>query len=186
MPRLNELQPNRIYDTFSFSFFADKPNDTDDNDRNINFKIHGKFTGDQVAGMYVAVRAMMNSIIFDNEYDYRDMCVHCGSGSYARKICSSDGDDIMLNFLRNYIIYTVRELTNSVALANIPYDRYGMWMQNPVTYMYELVVFDSSEFIQGFITICNAFQVDYHDYVIGNIAKYDNMGNAILYQVSQN
>ena len=183
MTKLLELLPNLIYDSFTLKFYVNRGDDTEGDERNSTFNLRGRFSGDQIAGMYFATRAIINSIIYNEEYDYDNMCIQCKSGRYTRQICTKDdGDDVMTDFLRYYIYDEVEDIYNNI---EIPENKFALWMQNPVSYMYELIIFNGPEFIQGFKTICDAFQVDYQNYILSDMFKYDDLGNLVVYQISQ-
>lgn len=183
MSKLAELLPNLIYDSFTFIFYVNKGDDTEGDEFNTTFNLEGKFSGDQVAGMFLATRAIINNIIYNELYDYDNMCIECKSGRYSRRICTkTDGDDVMTDFLRYYIQAEVEEFNDMI---EIPRGKYGVWTQNPVSYIYALIIFDGPEFIQGFKTVCDAFGVDYDEYIVSDIFSYDDLGNVVTYQITE-
>ena len=83
--------------------------------------------------------------------------------SYFWNLLNTNGDWEELNYQHDNINY--RDLYYWYIYYNDGNDQ-----------TYKLYAFNTLEFIQGFITICRAFQVDYIDYVQGNPFRY-NEGN---------
>jgi len=52
---------------------------------------------------------------------------------------------------------------------------YGIWVKSSGAYTYDLYAFKTNSFFQGFISLCNAFQVDFRNYIFG--LPFDGKGN---------
>lgn len=53
--------------------------------------------------------------------------------------------------------------------------QYGIWMNSGKKFHYSLYAFRKASFFQGIVTICNAFGVDFRDYIFG--LPFDAEGN---------
>lgn len=64
--------------------------------------------------------------------------------------------------------------------------KFGWWIESiDDADMYHLYAFDDAQFIQGFISICNAFNVDFRDYIFGPPFKYNHNTKEIIYYTIQ-
>jgi len=53
--------------------------------------------------------------------------------------------------------------------------QYGIWMKSGIRFRYNLFIFKKASFLQGIISMCNAFQVDFRNYIFG--LPFDENGN---------
>lgn len=53
--------------------------------------------------------------------------------------------------------------------------QYGIWLKGSKPYHYNLYAFKTNNFFQGIVSICNAFQVDFRNYIYG--FPFDKYGN---------
>jgi hypothetical protein len=58
---------------------------------------------------------------------------------------------------------------------------FGWWIRAPNDLRYALYSFPTPDFIQGFISMCNAFGVDFRDYVYGLPFKYNHETREVTY-----
>ena len=54
-------------------------------------------------------------------------------------------------------------------------NEYGIWMNSGIRFLYSLYRFKKASFFQGIISICNAFGVDFRNYIFG--IPFDINGN---------
>lgn len=79
--------------------------------------------------------------------------------------------DNTLTFLTNsprfnsYVLYTNISPQEFDTVA-IPFDRIGWWLSGGNN-IYNLVVFETKEFIDGFISLCNYLNTDFRNYIAG-------------------
>jgi len=148
-----ELDPNTVYDSLIFSELSNTSNIR--NTRKISDPIlymNGPFFGDLIAGLLAAISCLPDSnryivtIIKDN----RSTIIYINQDNKR--------------FMNKYI---VAETTNSSDLFkyNVEDQYYGWWLKDIETY--KLYQFQATDFIQGFISICTFFDMDFRDYIAG-------------------
>lgn len=64
------------------------------------------------------------------------------------------------NELPNYLKY-FNKSGDTLNQYHVDLHYYGWWIGDSISYNFSLYQFQSPEFVQGFISICNAFQVDF-------------------------
>ncbi len=69
------------------------------------------------------------------------------------------------DLLEKYLIYTEVSPTAFNSITLVPYQM-AWWIRSPHT-GYDLIIFNSKEVINGFISICDFFTSDFRDYIAG-------------------
>lgn len=67
------------------------------------------------------------------------------------------------------------DLIPKISCGNINIGQYGLWLKSNEYFRYSLYGFRTPYFIQGIISICNYFQVDFRNYIFG--FPFDAYGN---------
>ena len=114
--------------------------------------IPGPLSGDLVAGLIVAFRTILTGIRSVSN----DGWIKLSMGSHTSEL-------LLFGYsLEHYEAYSDK-------------DHFGWQIEGIVSKgVYNLYSFASPEFIQGFISMCNAFNVDFRDYVSGLPFKTEN------------
>jgi hypothetical protein len=167
------IRPQLLYDTFKFT------------DHGTTWSIPGPLSGDLAAGLLVGFKVafddMINRglteasfksihILKDFEYDvtvYLDIDLAKEAGDFYDAI----------HDYRDYI----GRIPAILNVAPRYPKRFNWWIGRPRNPEYTLYSFISSEFIQGFISICDAFGVDFRDYIYGLPFKYNPRTKERLY-----
>ena len=163
--------------------------------------IQGPLFGDTVAGIMTGLVTLMEEMIINGatddtnhvEFLYRTE-IEPTPGRKERVLRSVtysfiDAMDVGLS-LHSYIVASNTTSDRFPEYHHLLNQRYGWWIIDPLydrTYWekkYTLFAFDSPQFIQGFISICRGFGVDFRDYIVGTPFKYDrNQREIINYEI---
>jgi len=148
----------------------------------ILWEIPGPLSGDQTAGLLSALyymfdhfRANYNLQVFEEDTevvsiymeDQEELTVAIGHDYYHFERMMSDEE--------------FNQMNHRVALLN----KYSVWIRDINEYnvhSYRLFTFDTPEFLQGFISICQAFQVNYNDLIVSPIFRFEN-GTIVEYRI---
>jgi hypothetical protein len=82
--------------------------------------------------------------------------------------------------ISNYQIETQVEEENIPLYSNARLDQgeYGLWLNSSRRCLYNLYRFKTPAFVQGIVTICNHFEVDFRDFIFNLI--FDQDGNTYI------
>lgn len=83
----------------------------------------------------------------------------------------SDTDVSSFQVVDNIIEDEIRPNTQGRLLDG----QYGIWLKGNKRFYYSLYAFETNSFFQGIVSICNAFQVDFRNYIYG--FPFDKHGN---------
>jgi hypothetical protein len=112
-----------------------------------------------VAGMLaggIGIMEDLNRSLSDNKITY---CFDSSTDvSSFRKSNNISEDDILYNTYNTLIP-----------------GQYGIWLKGSKRFYYNYYIFQTNKFFQGIISICNAFGVDFRDYIYG--FPFDVKGN---------
>jgi hypothetical protein len=178
------INPNTTYKSFLTFRYAPNPN--------ILWVMRGQFSGDLIAGLLISINVMNND---DRNDPYNNNIIDAVEVIYDRGTSEfSEFFELKTDIiLENYII--AKNITRDNMNNYHPeVDSYGWWLikktkSSPTTRcelcshpqrildpqekeLYTLVSFRTAEFIQGFISTCNAYNIDFRDYVLGSPFKY--------------
>lgn len=67
------------------------------------------------------------------------------------------------------------EMLRSSSVGRLGDNEYGIWLKGSKRFVYSLYVLKTNKFFQGIVSICNAFQVDFRNYLYG--FPFDKYGN---------
>jgi hypothetical protein len=168
-------------------------------DNNILWTIYGPFSGDFIAGVVTAFNVVVNDPLINKNFEGNqkklDIVSEGGKGlisiefnkSLQGSYSSRDpfGPDTQIfRILNDYILINnifMEEFSDYQPNSNY----FGWWIINPIfREKYTLFYFSSSDFIQGFITILNSFNVDFRDYIAGPPFTYvPKTKQIILYNI---
>lgn len=133
--------------------------------------LSGPISGNLVAGIAVMISILINKTSKSN-------VIRIINDTYIINISLNDPDSLNLAFSQ-YLIADQISLPNFNDYHPDNYN-YGLFIKHHN--LYNLYTFSDPEFIQGIITICDAFNVDFRDYVAGMPFKYINQ-NKIYYAI---
>lgn len=146
------------------------------------WNMDGVFDGDLAAGIIVGIRTMMAAIhntnyrilvgLLDNPGPDATEALYIepydGTEREVDVLQFREGDWFFMH-LANYT-YIHDQPERNIPLHNVnPRFEYGFtwWIRNENADLWSQYEFRSSNFIQGFMSICRAFQVNSHDYTKG-------------------
>ena len=166
------------------------------------WRIQGPLSGDLVAGLLIGLQLMFTQIILANttDQDYPDIgyfvVIKHSPGEYLDYFDQDNDiqvqsrgdiqdDDAVLNYII-YINYEADRIIYEMENRRDPYfepGKYGWWISTTRLdrEYYDLVTFTSAEFIQGFISMCSAFGVDFRRFVFGSPFMYDRQSNEPIF-----
>jgi len=158
------------------------------------------FTGDRLAGTL----AGLTSIMFKNinqltgmdtgvhvDYMLKDHLLKLGVKIYLE---ISTGNKISINIryddtsyrvaMSNYYVDSVKydDIIRKNYIVYPHNDEFGWWIDNGNNESYALYSFKSYDFVLGFIDICNSYNVDFRDYILGPIFKRED-GKDVIYNI---
>jgi hypothetical protein len=164
--------------------------------------INGPLSGDLVCGLLMGLQLMCLVIILikmgnDRRYYNIDEFEHIPDIGYFVNIESinkfdhkndisieSRGNNIQEYYLavKDYFQYTaydpdmIAEIMRNFYYQPLDTENYYWWISNTINDVnsYNLVSFKTNEFVQGFISMCNGFNVDFREYVLGYPFKFSN------------
>lgn len=148
------IKPDVIYSEFMFL--------TDE----VHWIMKGNLSGNLVAGLVVAIRTIYSRI-----HDHLHYSIQIRSIDNIIQIGDDDFEYYMA--INYYLSRTINNIYDFHTATAYPLQR-GIyyWPIFNKEQSYDLFCFQPHEFIQGFISICHAFQVNFTDYVIGNPFMY--------------
>lgn len=109
-----------------------------------------------VAGMLAAGMGIMDDLNFEQNTSY---------------YIDSDAD---VSLFRRVTEVTEDKILSSMC-GVLKSGEYGLWMKGGKRFYYSLYIFHTPAFFQGVVTICNAFGVDFRNYIYG--LPFDGNGN---------
>lgn len=160
------IQPDSIYDSLRFYRHED--------DKTF-WTMNGPLSGDLLAGIITGLKIVLD-VVPENTDDCRIQIDRVG------KILTYNWTNIYPDFFIALNEYrTLAKIKNPFIGKYFPDpEHYGWFMKNKPNanpdyedIEYDLYEFETPEFIQGFISMCNAGQVDFRDYVYGTPFIYD-------------
>lgn len=94
-----------------------------------------------------------------------------GAVKHGNYYIDSDADVSSFRLVKDVTEDKIRDNTS----GRLKLGEYGLWMKGSRQFHYNLFVFKTNYFFQGIISICNAFQVDFRNYIYG--FPFDGNGN---------
>ena len=160
-----EIDPAETYTEFTFAR------------DNVLWTIPGPLSGDLVAGLVYATDVILYVQTRGNNFNLT--IGHKGYIPYDPQPRNN-----RRNYHENYIGGSVNNF-RGLALFDPRETNYGWWIINHLDgrEYYQLIQFASAEFIQGFISIFNAFGSDFRDYIVGRPFKVLPDGSKIEYNI---
>lgn len=148
-----------VYDSFTFDG---------------TWTIQGPLDGNLVAGLCIGARLA----VFEMEYRPEYISITVTKRNITETIDIDDNPvDHMVTDEGEDIIKG-----GNIDADLLSHDRFGWWIEHAMFQdSYQLFEFDNAQFVQGFISICNAFQVDFRNYILGPPFKYDHNNNEVTY-----
>src|SRR3989304_2198694 len=146
---MDRIKPYHIYDSLTFvnAQKRDEP----------LWTLQGPLSGELIAGIIIGMY-----ILYARLPDFYSVIILRGNISiYFQLIGIVDINQLMYYFHQSDLTET-EFLTNNIVLRP---GKYGLWIIDE--HFFGLHSFSTPEFIQGFISICNASQVDFRDYIAG-------------------
>jgi len=129
-----------------------------------------------MAGLLVALNTILDDLVENFYQEYNDANVEIVTEEGLVIDIYIDDPETLYQALRNYVAGQANTSDIIDRMDNIlPLDEgsFVWWISYPLTGdTYELYSFNSAEFVQGFISMCNAFNVDFRDYILGSPFKY--------------
>lgn len=134
------------------------------NTHTVVWELKGPFNGDFVAGLVTGLYILLR----DRVINYGDDAKHRISAhidDLKESIYVPVGDeDGYHNAMQHYIAHE-NVSAKDILDYQAPPDGYAWWFKDQETY--DMYVFSDPEFPQGFISVCDAFDVDFRDYIAG-------------------
>ena len=173
------LSPDDVYNTFTLRISRGE------NGKNsYDLVMRQTLSGEQVAGMCMATNILMEELPYNSDI-YGIECICERNDGRIYNIWSGDDDEVE-EFLSLYYL----KISNEDDIV-FPVGKYCLWISARYSEDYEahtFAIFNTPEFLQGYITINHAFQ-DYE--IISNwapddynkIFRYDGAGNKTKYEV---
>jgi hypothetical protein len=128
-----------------------------------NFKViwtaSGPLSSETIIGLLVGLKAMINK-------NYSRLSPVLEIVHSVGKIFTIDIIADHIPILNNYIEYNAIPY-NYLTEYYAPPGYYGWWIKNPSDNLYNLYKFQSNDFIQGFISAFNIFNIEFRDYIAG-------------------
>lgn len=156
----------------AFTFYTEQGN-------NPLWTIQGPLSGDLVAGLLVALNVVMDDLNenFDVKYGSSRAEIIGERGRFTLTIYMTDIGPFLIA-LQDYKILIDREKDVREIMAEgsrQPRGNYAWWVTDVLAGIgFELFTFSSADFVQGFISMMNAFNVDFRDYTLGPPFKYED------------
>lgn len=163
----------------ALTFYA---NDITGNKNNIVWTIPGPLSGDLIAGLLVGLNTVLSDLLTNfgtYEYDYRlDIVFNEG-----RRIITIDLTyEYIKDIIPDYMVSEVREVIDLATTVQELLDNktFAWIIDNMDTANFQepnsaiIYKFKSADFVQGFISICTGFNVDFRNYVIGRPFVYNH------------
>lgn len=156
----------------ALTFYA---NDLTNRDNNITWTIPGPLSGDLMAGLLVGLDTVLSDLLTNfgtYEHDYRlDVVLEEG-----RRLITIDlVHEMIRDIIPDYIVDKAQEITEMVTMLQERLDSdtfawaitdYNTTNLGPAD-SFVVYKFQSADFVQGFISICTGFNVDFRNYVVG-------------------
>lgn len=159
------LQHDKVYDYIEYSY-----------DFVTEWRLNGPLSADLVAGLVLGLHVGLIEVI--NRPGINRLEIF----SPPRERITIDPTvvddlDIVLN---RYLIAYEKILNNDHWIGP---NWYGIWFNDVIhTNNYHLFTFQTPEFIQGFISACNAFNIDFRTYIAGLPFTIEN-GKKVAYTI---
>lgn len=160
-----------------------------DQDEGNQWSIPGPLSGDLVAGLLVALDVLIDEMADTGLTVHHGKRVEITSVVDEITIWISDYEKI-LEVLENYRRIIQKDVPEYMQMLTMnPRHRprnwqpkelkvpaageFGWWIYDPSVDNYKLYSFRSADFIRGIISMCNAFDVDYRDYIYDHPFRFD-------------
>lgn len=114
-----------------------------------NWRIDGPLSSDLVAGLIAAIKTVL-------------------SGPVNIRL---NDRELVINQFDHYILKSHLS-RGELLIQYLPPNKYGWAIAD--AHGYNLYIFETNEFVRGFISMCDAFQVDFRDYIAGPPFKTSN------------
>lgn len=154
----------------------------------IIWSISGPFTGDMVAGIVTGLTALTQGTI---NYSIQITSQNNILEYYNRRtynICLANyyiGFDSYVNIVNRNPMDAPHGIASTTFVNNsILHPRHnqtGWWIKYDMS-VDELYSFQSNDFVQGFIHVCNVFNLDFRDYIVGPPFKYDPITRQYIFE----
>jgi hypothetical protein len=143
------------------------------------WRIKGPFHGDLVAGLIVSLYQILMEIIYSAPQYQNLGAFHIYVDDIIITLRAYGGDGGFHEIMRNYIKF-VGIYSFQIDGYYPDNDMYGWWIINPPEkHQYTLYTFRSAEFVQGFISICEAFGINYENKALSYPFTYDENTDTI-------
>ena len=135
--------------------------------------IRGPLSGDLTAGLVLGLYTVHSDMVKNHNHDQNDDdCIYIGETEEDVRVRFEDILDDTL------MLYVDADETENQGIDEFEFfgtfDSLGWWILDPKTGYHVLYDFDTSDFIRGFITITQAFRVDFRSYIHGLPFKVTN------------
>jgi hypothetical protein len=139
------------------------------NGHTVMWELVGSFNGDFVAGVVSGIYILLKDHVInygggDGSYFKHRISAHIddnGTGSIYVPV----GDDAGYRATMAPYLGHIGVKPDDIPEYQAPPDGYAWWFRDQD--LYDMYVFSDPEFPQGFISVCDAFEVDFRDYIAG-------------------
>ncbi len=135
----------------------------------------GIISNDYVAGTLVGARNILLDRKDNNKYDANIKDEHVSFDLLNNQKYVMTMTDYILDSAKEDDIINRRIINYPMGTS------LGWWIQKSSDGEYYLYMFGSSDFIQGFIDICDFFEVDFRDYILGTPFIYNDQTKMFEY-----
>lgn len=157
------IEPIAVYDAFSFT----------NQDTGEQWTIQGPLSGDLVAGLLVGMHILITNMLVNSAYVYNtpNIVEIISKTGIIRAIfyhatnINSQPNKILRNYMTNF--------NSADGLTVHTHGIFGWWLYSPMNaFSYDLYIFESADFVQGFVSMCRAFGVDFRNFTLGPPYKF--------------
>ena len=154
------IESGSIYESFTLYQDNDDP----------LWTIQGPLSGDTVAGLLVGINLLLDVMIYNyrntNLDNFVEIVTEGGKALLTIPLA------LTAHYLAALTDYKLNDSSREEIISRTTYERpldnsFGWWILNLLEDKYTLYTFITVDFIQGFISACNAFGVDFRDYILG-------------------
>ena len=127
-------------------------------DFNVIWKFSGPISSDTIAGLLVGLQCIVG--------DFPALSLALQIIDHNGKVSTIEIIAGRIPIISNYMQYR-GILRNSLLKYFAPTDYYGWWIKDPYNNTYSLYRFQTSDFIQGFISAFTIFDTEFRHYIAG-------------------
>jgi len=129
------------------------------------WELTGPFDGDFVAGVVAGIYILLKDSVINYGAESKHRISAHIDGDASASIYVPVGDDAAYRVAMAPYLGHVGVSGDAIPEYQAPPDGYAWWLRDQT--LYDMYVFSDPEFPQGFISVCDSFEVDFRDYIAG-------------------